>query len=540
MSETFDFVIIGAGSAGSVLANRLTASDATVCLLEAGGPDRNPFIHMPAGFIKTLSNPRLNWLYGTEPSEGTAGRSIVTPRGKTLGGSSSINGHIYHRGNRLDFDSWAQMGNRGWGYADVLPYFRRSEKRIGPGEDIYRGRDGELAVTDVDRRDPVSDAFIDAAAALGIPRSHDYNGAIHEGVGYFQRTIHRGRRASAARAFLHPVRSRPNLDIRIHAQVTQIRFEGRRAVAVRYRRGGQESEVRVRREIILAAGAIASPQILQVSGIGAPEHLNDIGVPTILALPGVGENLSDHYGVRVAARLEGVRTINEATRGPALALEAIKYGLFRKGVLAQSPGIAVAFCKSNPALDQPNLQVIFAPASYKETAVYELDDFPGMTTGVWPMRPESRGYVRAQSADTGDRPTIQPNYLDAEADRRLLLDGMRLARRIMRAPELARWYVRETSPGEAVQTDDELLDFARRRGTTIFHLMGTCKMGPSSDTGAVVSDTLEVHGIEGLRVVDASVIPTAHSANTNAATIMIAEKASDMILGNPPPPAAEV
>jgi len=285
MSETFDFVIIGAGSAGSVLANRLTASDATVCLLEAGGPDRNPFIHMPAGFIKTLSNPHLNWLYGTEPSEGTAGRSIVTPRGKTLGGSSSINGHIYHRGNRLDFDSWAQMGNRGWGYADVLPYFRRSEKRIGPGEDIYRGRDGELAVTDVDRRDPVSDAFIDAAAALGIPRSHDYNGAIHEGVGYFQRTIHRGRRASAARAFLHPVRSRPNLDIRTHAQVTQIRFEGRRAVAVRYRRGGQESEVRVRREIILAAGAIASPQILQVSGIGAPEHLNDIGVPTILALP---------------------------------------------------------------------------------------------------------------------------------------------------------------------------------------------------------------------------------------------------------------
>ena len=306
------------------------------------------------------------------------------------------------------------------------------------------------------------------------------------------------------------------------------RAEGRRAVAVHYRRGGQEAEVRVRREIILAAGAIASPQILQVSGIGAPEHLHDIGVPPILALPGVGENLSDHYGVRVAARLEGVRTINEATHGLALALEAIKYGLFRKGVLAQSPGIAVALCKSNPAMDQPNLQVIFAPASYKETAVYELDDFPGMTAGVWPMRPESRGYVRARSADTGDRPAIQPNYLDAEADRRLLVDGMRLARRIMRAPELARWYVRETSPGDTAQTDDELLDFARRRGTTIFHLMGTCKMGP--DSLAVVDSRLRVHGIEGLRVADASIMPVITSGNTNAPAIMIGEKAAAMIL----------
>ncbi|MBN42658.1 MAG: choline dehydrogenase [Alphaproteobacteria bacterium] len=540
MPETFDFIIIGAGSAGSVLANRLSASNASVCLLEAGGPDHNLFIHMPAGFIKTLSNPRLNWLYKTEPSEGTGGRHIVTPRGKALGGSSSINGHIYNRGQKMDFDSWGQMGNRGWSYADVLPYFRRSERRIGIGDETYRGRDGELIVTDIDRKDPLSDAFIDGAIAIGIPRSHDYNGAVQEGVGYFQRTIHKGRRMSASRAFLHPVRNRPNLEVRTHTQVTKILFKDRRAIAVRYRQGNQEHELRSTREILLSAGAIASPQILQVSGIGQPELLRNIGVTPVHNLAGVGENLSDHYGVRIAAELTGVRTINEETRGLAFVREVIKYGLFRKGVLAQSPGIAVALCKSYPAADQPDLQIIFGPASYKESAVYELDDFPGMTTGVWPMRPESRGYVRARSTDTADKPLIQPNYLDAEADRRLLLKGIHLARRIMQSSALAPWYLRETSPGNDLQTDEELLAFARQRGTTIFHLMGSCKMGPATDAGAVVGDDLTVHGIEGLRVVDTSVIPTAHSGNTNAATIMIAEKASDMILGHPPLPTATV
>jgi choline dehydrogenase len=540
MVQDFDYIIIGAGSAGSVLANRLSASGVSICLLEAGGPDRNPFIHMPAGFIKTLSNPRLNWLYETEPSAGTAGRAIATPRGKALGGSSSINGHIYNRGQRMDFDTWAQMGNRGWSFADVLPYFKRSERRIGEGDDTYRGRDGELAVTDVDRRDPVSDAFIDGVANLGIPRGLDYNGAVQEGVGYFQRTILNGRRMSAARAFLKPARKRANLKIITNAQVSRILFEGRCATAVRYRRGDQEHEVRATREILLAAGAIASPQILQASGVGPAGLLQDIGVAPVHMLAGVGENLSDHFGIRLSARLQGVKTINESTRGLSLAIEAVKYGLLRKGVLAQSPGIALALCKSRPALDQPDLQVIFAPASYKETAVYELDDFPGMTAGVWPMRPESRGHVRARRADTRNKPVIQPNYLEAEADQRLLLDGIRLARRMLRAPELAQWYVNETSPGDQAQSDDELLDFARRRGTTIFHLMGTCKMGPSHDPAAVVSDELRVHGIEGLRVIDASVIPTSHSANTNAATIMIAEKAADMILGKPPLPASPV
>lgn len=539
MSE-FDYIIIGAGSAGSVLANRLSAGDATVCVLEAGGPDRNPFIHMPAGFIKTLANPKVNWLYETEPSPGTAGRSIPTPRGKAIGGSSSINGHIYNRGQRLDFDTWAQMGNRGWSFADVVPYFKRSERRIGDGDDTYRGRDGELVVTDVDRRDPVTDAFIDGAVDAGIPRGLDYNGAVQEGVGYFQRTIHNGRRVSAARAFLNPARRRSNLHIQTNIQVTKILFEGRRATGVQYSQAGQVREVRARREVLLAAGAIASPQILQVSGVGPANLLQDIGVDPVHVLAGVGENLSDHFGVRISARLQNIGTINERTKGLPLAVEAVKYALFRKGVLAQSPGIAVALCKSHPGIDHPDLQVIFAPASYKESAVYELDDFPGMTAGVWPMRPESRGYVHARSADTSDKPLIQPNYLEAEADQRLLLDGMRLARQLLQSPNLSQWYVRETSPGENAQSEEDLLDFARERGTTIFHLMGSCKMGPSHDPAAVVSDELKVHGLEGLRVIDTSVIPTAHSANTNAATIMIAEKAADMILGKPPLPAASV
>jgi len=538
MPDSFDYIIIGAGSAGSVLANRLSDSPSTVCLLEAGPRDRNPFIHIPAGFIKTLANPKVNWLYETEPAPGTAGRRIATPRGKTLGGSSSINGHIYNRGQRLDFDTWAQMGNRGWSYTDVLPYFQRSERRIGPGDDTYRGRKGELVVTDIDKPDPICDAFIDGVVNMGIPRAPDYNGARQEGVGYFQRTIHKGRRMSAARAFLYPARGRKNLDIRTEVRVTRIIFEGRRAVGVEYQRGGKRHELRANKEVLLAAGAIASPQILQVSGIGNPAHLNRIGVPVLQPLQGVGENLSDHFGVRLAARVRNARTLNERTRGLALAGESATDLLLRKGVLAQSPGVALALCKSRPALEHPDLQVIFAPASYKEDAAYQLDDFPGMTIGSWPMRPESRGFVRARSADTGDKPEIQPNYLEAEADQRLIVESTKLARRMIRTPELAHWFESETTPGEAVQSDDELLAYAREHGTTIFHLMGSCKMGPAHDSGAVVSDELKVHGIEGLRVIDASVIPTSHSANTNAATIMIAEKAADMILGKAPLPPA--
>lgn len=544
MSDEFDYIIVGAGSAGCVLANRLSAGDDTVCLLEAGSRDLHPYIHIPAGFMKALTSPALNWLYDTEPSDGTNGRRIPAPRGKTLGGSSAINGHVYNRGQRLDFDSWAQMGNRGWGYSDILPYFKRSERRIGGSgnedDDLYHGRDGELPVTDIDITHPVCDAFIEACAGMGIPKNLDYNGATHGSVGYFQRNIHKSRRMSTAVTFLNPVRNRQNLHISTKSQAEQILFEGKRAVAVRYRRGSKTVTVRARKEIIISSGAIASPQLLQVSGIGAGKHLQQIGVPVVQDLPAVGENLADHFGVRIASRVKNEKTFNELASGIPLANEIAKYFLGRKSILALSPTLSYAFWKSNPALDNPDLQFIFTPASYKVGVPSQLENYPGMTIACWPQRPESRGYVRARTGSTGDKPEIQPNYLSAEADQKLIVAGLKMCRQMMTAPEMAHLYDHEMVPGEAVQSDDEILDFARSLGTTIYHLMGTCRMGPASDTNSVVDDELRVHGVEGLRVVDASVIPAAHSTNTNAATVMIAEKASDMILGKAPLPSINV
>lgn len=541
MSDEFDFIVIGAGSAGCVLANRLSAGSDTVCVLEAGGPDRHPFIHIPAGFMKTLTSPAVNWLYETVPSEGTAGRSIPTPRGKTLGGSGSINGHAYNRGQSMDFDSWSQMGNRGWGYADILPYFKRSERRIGGSDDgTYHGTDGELTVTDIDATHPLCDAFVEGCVNMGIPRNPDYNGATHEGVGYFQRTINKGRRVSPATAFLHPVMNRPNLDVRTRAQVEKILFEGKRAVGVRYRQGGRSVEIRARREIILSGGSVASPQLLQVSGIGPGKLLQELGVPVVHELAAVGENLADHYLVRNASRVKNAPSLNERARGLGLVSEVIRYAIQRKGLLALSPSLVYVFWKSNPALDKSDLQFIFTPASYKDGRPAELESYPGMTIASWPMRPQSRGYVRAKSADTRDKPAIQPNYLDHEYDQQLTIAGLRLGREMVRSPEMASIFVEETTPGDDIQSDDELLHFARTYGTTVFHLMGTCRMGPENETNAVVDDQLRVRGVEGLRVADASVIPAAHSTNTNAAAIMIAEKASDMILGKAPLLAAEL
>ncbi|MBO6782540.1 MAG: GMC family oxidoreductase N-terminal domain-containing protein, partial [Alphaproteobacteria bacterium] len=419
MADEFDFVIVGAGSAGCVLANRLSADGDTVCLLEAGARDLHPYIHIPAGFMKALTSPALNWLYETEPGEGTNGRRIPAPRGKALGGSSAINGHVYNRGQRMDFDSWSQMGNRGWGYADVLPYFKRSERRIGGNDDgTYHGRDGELPVTDLDWSHPVCDAFIEACAAMGVPKHADYNGATHASTGYFQRTIHRNRRMSTAVTFLNPARRRQNLHIETSAQAERILFEGNRATGVRYRRGNRSHEVRARREVIVSAGAIASPQLLQVSGIGAGEHLQNIGVPIVRDLPAVGENLSDHFGVRVACRVQNDRTFNALSRGLPLAGEIAKYFLGRQSILALSPTLSYAFWKTNEALDSPDLQIIFTPASYKVGVPSELEDYPGMTIACWPQRPESRGHVRAKTGDTRDKPLIQPNYLTAEYDQR--------------------------------------------------------------------------------------------------------------------------
>ncbi len=535
---SFDYVIVGAGSAGSVLASRLSEDPAvTVCVLEAGPRDWHPFIHIPAGFMYTLVNPRVNWLYTSEASEWTGGRRIAAPRGKTLGGSSSINGHIYNRGQRLDFDGWAQRGNRGWGYADVLPYFRRSERRIGEADETFRGRDGHLPITDLEWRDPLCEAFIQGAVEMGIPRNSDYNGTQQAGVSYVQRIIRNGRRVSAARGYLHPAMKRPTLTVRTNAHATSIVLEGKRAVGVRYQKGGRNGqivEVRARREVILSGGAVNSPQLLQLSGIGPAPLLQSLDIAVQHALPGVGENLRDHYAPRFVARVKNAETINEKSHGLRLAGEIMKYAVSRKGILSLNPTLIYVFWKSDEHIDNYDLQLTFTPASYKEGVQSKLDDFPGMTIASWQQRPDSIGYVRSKSADPFGHPIIQPNYLTAESDRRVLLAGMKLARRLLGSRPLSKYYDREEFPGPQAQSDADLLAAAKQRGTTTFHLMGTCRMAPDSDPTAVVDDQLRVRGLEGLRVVDASIMPTMPSANLNASVLMIAEKASDMIRGKTP------
>lgn len=543
MAEEFDYVIVGAGSAGCVLASRLTEDPGvTVALLEAGPRDWNPFIHIPAGFIKTFYDRSVNWCYSMEPCEGSGGRRVFAPRGKTLGGSSSINGSIYNRGQRMDYDNWAQRGNRGWGYSDVLPYFRRMERWVDAegrhGDPLYRGAEGPLTVTEIDWRHPLCDAFIEGAVQHGIPLNRDYNAARQEGINYAQRTIQRGRRVSAATAYLRPAMKRPNLTVLTHAHASAIMLEGRRAVGVRYLRGGRGGaarEVRARREVIVSGGAYNSPQLLQLSGIGPGGLLRSLGIEVRHELKGVGENLRDHYAPRFVARVKGIDTINERARGWRLGLEVANWLVRRKGILSLGPTLVYCFWRSTPDVPTSDLQMTFTPASYKEGVQGQLEDEPGMTVAAWQQRPESRGWVRARSADPFEPPEIQPNYLAEAEDRRVLLAGMKLARTLLASKPLEPWYEREDFPGPEVQTDEELLAAARARGTTTFHPMGTCRMGPATDPSAVVDHQLRVHGMEGLRVIDASVMPMMLSANLNAGTLMIAEKASDIIRGRPAP-----
>jgi len=543
-SDEFDYVIVGSGPAGSVLANRLSEDGkTTVCVLEAGPPDRNPYLHVPGGFIKAIHNPNLTWQFQLEPTAYTGGRAITVPQGRTLGGSGSLNGLVYNRGQRMDYDSWAQRGNAGWGYADILPYFKRSEGRIGHGDDRYRGRDGNLRVTDVDWIHPVCEAFIDGVTGLGVPRNPDHNAGSQAGVGYYQRIIHRTRRASPGRAFLHPAMRRQTVDVRTHAHAVGVILDGRRAVGVRYAkggRGGSTREVRARREVIVSAGTVNSARLLQISGVGPGDLLREIGVPVVHDLAGVGENFQDHYSIRFVASVRGVDTINDLARGPKLLWEIGKWVLRQPSILGLSPSVAHIFWKSDPAFDAPDLQFVFTPASYKASQTGMLDDFPGMTCGVWQHRPESAGYVRAKTSDPFTNPKVQPNYLDAEADRRALLGGMRLVRQYLATPELAPFYDGEKLPGPQVESDDDMLAYAYENGTTSFHFVGTCRMGPSTDPTAVVDDQLRVHGLDGLRVVDASVMPTVPSGNTMAPSLMIGEKAADMIRGRAPLPAADI
>ena len=539
--EVFDYVIVGGGAAGAILAHRLTEDrQASVCLLEAGGSDWHPWLHIPAGFIKVLFNPRFTWQFSSEPHPETQGRRVPLPQGRVLGGSSSINGLVYNRGQREDYDEWSALGNRGWSYAEVLPYFKRSERRA-TGDDSYRGREGLLPVSDIDWHHPVNEAFIAGAEELGLPRNPDYNGASQAGVGYFQRTIDQGWRMSTSRTFLRPALGRPNLDIRTHAMATRIVVEGTRAVGVDYVRGSaltDRRQVRARREVIVCAGALNTPRLLQLSGIGDGEFLQQTGVRVTRHLPGVGQNLSDHFSVRLVARAKNVRTMNEMARGLGLVGQVARWLTGKPSILALSPSLVHFFWQSRAGLTRPDLQGVFSPASYREGYVGMLDTYPGMTCGVWQHRPDSRGTVMLRSADPFDAPLVQPNYLSADGDRQTLVNGVRLARRLLQTSALSPYVQTESMPGLDKNSDDELLAFIRQYGVSSYHLNGTARMGAAEDAGAVVDDQLRVHGLQGLRIADSSVMPTIPSANICAATMMIAEKASDLIRGKPALPSA--
>ena len=539
-AETFDYVVVGGGTAGSIMVNRLSADGASVCLLEAGPKDLHPFIHIPAGYIKNIYSPKLTWGFKSKPNSATANRSFPVPQGRVLGGSSSINGLNYVRGQRADYDNWAQMGNTGWSYDEVLPYFKRSERRIGPGDDAVRGREGELPITDLDLIHPVCEAFIEGAAQMGIPRNPDYNSGDQAGTGYFQRTVHKGYRYSAAKAFLYPARKRPNVDIRTNAQVTEIIFDGTHANGVRYHQGKQGSStinVHSRREVILCAGALNTPKLLQLSGIGPAKVLGDLGIKVRADLCGVGNNLRDHYGVRMVSQLNGIKTFNSMAQGLPLGLEIAKWLLGRPSLLSVSPSLTHLFWKSSDALETPDLEYVMTPASFREGTVGLLDNVPGMTVGVWQMRPESHGFVRPVSRNPFDAPEINPNYLSDPRDQQVLLRSIRLARKLMTTAPLQPWLTGKTNPDQNLQSDDELLDWARREGITVYHMIGTARMGPDGDPGAVVDSQLRVRGLQGLRVADASVMPVMPSGNTNAPVMMVAEKAADMILGKTVTPA---
>jgi len=530
-ADQFDYVIVGSGAAGSILANRLSADGSTVCVLEAGPPDNSPYLHIPAGFIKAVFNKKYAWQFSSEGTAQTNGRRVPIPQGRTLGGSTSINGLVYNRGQAADFDHWAALGNTGWSYDEVLPYFKSMERRAG-GDDRYRGRKGELPVTDIDWIHPLCEAFIAGAVEQGIPRNPDYNGAEQAGVGYFQRTIDRGWRMSTAKCFLKPAMAHKNLEVRTYAQATRILFEGSKAVGVAYRHPAHPSQVRAvraRREVIVSCGAINTPKLLQLSGLGPADLLRQHGIEVVRDLAGVGENLSDHYSVRVVARVKNSQTMNQLVKGLSLVGQISRWLMKRPSIMALSPSLLHYFWKSTPELAAPDLQGVFTPASYKEGYVGMLDDFPGMTAGVWQHRPESRGQVRIRSADPSQDPVILANYLEHEGDQLTLVRGIRLARRLLRSQALSQYFDSEVLPGPMCESDSELLDFARRYGVSSYHVNGTARMGQAGDKYAVVDPQLRVHGVQNLRVIDSSVMPAMPSANICAATMMIGNKAADLI-----------
>jgi choline dehydrogenase len=527
--EEADYIVVGAGSAGCVLANRLTESGAhRVLLLEAGPADRNPWIHVPLGYGKLFKDRRVNWLYETEPEPELDNRVIYQPRGKVLGGSSSINGLIYIRGQREDFDHWRQLGNVGWGFEDVLPYFRKAEDQARGGDE-YHGVGGPLCVSDPVEPHELCEAFIAAAAETGLPRNDDFNGATQEGAGYYQTTSRRGRRWSTAVGYLRPARRRQNLAIVTEALATRVLFEGRRAVGIEYRRGGETRQVRARHEVILAGGAINSPQLLQLSGIGPGALLRDHGIAVAADLPGVGEDLQDHLQARIVLRCTKPITLNDDVNSAMRRVGiGVRYALWRTGPLTVSAGYAGAFFRTDPRLATPDIQVHFINFSTDRMGE-KLHPFSGFTASVCQLRPESRGFIRIKSPDPAAPPAIQPRYLATETDRRTMVAGLKRLREILAAPAMRPYIAAEHVPGPDVVTDAQLLAYCRATGSTIYHPTCSCRMG--GDARAVVDAQLRVRGIERLRVVDGSVMPAVVAGNTNAAIIMIAEKGADLILG---------
>jgi choline dehydrogenase len=533
MSEDFDYIVVGAGSAGCVLAARLSEDPATrVLLLEAGPADRSLWIHLPIGYGKTMWSDKYNWRFSTDPDPNMNGRRIYWPRGKTLGGSSSINGLIYIRGQREDYDHWAALGNTGWGYDDVLPYFVKSEGNQRGAIPLHGG-DGPLKVSDIGAKHELIEAFIDGAGQTGVPRTDDFNGAAQEGAGYYQLTTHKGWRCSTAKAYIDPARGRPNLRIETEAFAAGLIMDGTRAVGVRYRQGGVMKEARCTAEVLLAAGSIQSPQLLQLSGIGPRALLQKHGVPVVVDSPGVGENLQDHLQIRLSYECTKPITTNDQLNSIAGQMKiGLQWLLFRSGPLAIGINQGGCFMRAlkdadgRPEAATPDIQFHVATMS-ADMAGGKVHPYSGFTMSICQLRPESRGHLRIRSTDPFEPPEMQPNYLSTELDRRTAVAGMKAARAIAASAAMKPYVKREVKPGPDATNDADLLEFCRNNGATIFHPTGTCRMG--SDPLAVVDARLRVIGTTGLRVVDCSVMPTLVSGNTNAPAVMVAEKAADMI-----------
>ena len=527
-TTTYDYIIVGAGSAGCVLANRLSASGRhSVLLLEAGPRDSSLWIHLPIGYAKTMFHPVYNWGFSTEPEPAMNNRQVYWPRGRGLGGSSSINGLIYVRGQHQDYDHWAELGNAGWGWQDVLPYFIKCEGN-SRGASEFHGGDGPLACSDIGETHPLMDAIIAGAGELGVPRNDDFNGARQEGVGYYQLFTRNGWRCSTAVGYLKPARPRTNLHIETEARATGLVMEGKRAVGVRYLQHGVEREARAGREVVLAAGALQSPQLLQLSGLGRASFLQEHGISVVHDLPGVGENLQDHLQARVMYKVKQPITINDDLKSAwGRAKMGWKWLAHRTGPLAIGINYGGMFARALPQAATPDIQFHFAALS-AEMAGAKTHPWPGCTFSMCQLRPTSRGTVMIKSRDPLAAPAMRPNYLSTEIDCRTMIEGVKVARKLARTRALAELIGDEYRPGDSVQSDDEVLEFVRNYGATIFHPVGTCKMG--ADAQSVVDTRLKVHGVAGLRVVDASIMPTLVSGNTNAPVVMIAEKAADMIL----------